>query len=309
MYDDIFFWKQAGNIYINLVNKTLFIYFFTIMELWALSPDAVSGVTSKAIDLAMTRWPKLVWALITLWVWLWIIKKLSAVAAKWFTKAKMDVTVSKFLSSMIWVWLKVLLLVSVAGMFGIETTSFVAILWAAGLAVGLALQWSLANFAGGVLILIFKPYQAWDLVEAQGVLGTVKEISIFTTNLLTPENKIAIIPNGAMANGNITNYTSEWVIRVDVNVGIAYDEDIDNARSVLSKVISENPDVMQNHAGNGIYVAELADSSVNLIVRWYTHPSKYRDVFFGMTEASKKALDASGIDIPFPHRVIHTVTD
>lgn len=279
------------------------------MELENLNPSQLSGITEKAIELAMTRWPKILWALVTLWIWLWIIKKLSNVAAKWFEKANMDVTVSKFLWSMISVWLKVLLLVSVAGMFGIETTSFVAILWAAWLAVGLALQWSLANFAGGVLILIFKPYQVGDFVDAQWVVGTVKEISIFTTNILTPENKIAIVPNGSMANGNIVNFTSEGIIRVDVAVGIAYDEDIDNARKVLTEVITGNTDVIQDHAGNGIYVAELADSSVNLIVRWYTHPSKYRDVFFGMTEASKKALDKSGIDIPFPHRVVHTVSE
>ena len=279
------------------------------MELEQLNPEAFSSLGTQAMDLATSRGPKIIWALLTLWIWLRVIKKVAKIAAKWFEKSKMDLTVSKFLSSIISVGLKVLLLVSVAGMFGIETTSFVAILWAAWLAVGLALQWSLANFAWGVLILIFKPYQVWDLVEGQGVLGTVKEISIFTTNLLTPENKIAIIPNGSMANGNITNYTSEWVIRVDVAVGIAYDEDIDNARTVLSKVITSDTNVMQDHPGNGIFVAELADSSVNLIVRWFTHPSKYRDVFFGMTEASKKALDAGGIDIPFPHRVIHTVSE
>ena len=264
---------------------------------------------AEATTLLTTRWPKILGGIVTLLVWLWIIKKLSKLVNKGFETAKMDVTVAKFLSSLISVWLKVMLFISVAGMFGIQTTSFIALLWAAGLAIGMALQWSLSNFAGWVLLLIFKPYEVGDMIETEGVFGKVTEIEIFVTKLLTPENKVAIIPNGPIANGNIINYSKQWEIRVDVNIGIAYDEDIDNARTVLSKVIDNHPHTLTTHPGNGVFVNELADSSVNLIVRGYTQPQHYRDVYFGLTEWSKKALDTAGIGIPFPHRVVHTTTD
>lgn len=272
-----------------------------------LSPENIKQLSEVAIENAVTRAPKIIWAIFTLLIWLWIIKMLGKVAKKWFKKTKIDTTVAKFLTSMITVGLKILLLIAVAGQFGVETTSFIAIIWAAGLAIGLALQGSLANFAGGVLILLFKPYKVGDLIETQGIFGKVEEISIFVTKIFTPENKTAIVPNGPIANGNIINYTTQGNIRVDVNVGVAYNEDIDNAKKVLMEVITNNPDVIQSHGGNGVFVNELADSSVNFIVRWFTQPEKYRDVYFWLTEGSKKALDKAGIDIPFPHRVIHTV--
>ena len=200
--------------------------------------------------------------------------------------------------------LKALLFVSVIQMLGVATTSFVAVLGAAGLAVGLALQGTLANFAGGVLILLFKPYKVGDLIEAQGEFGSVKEIQIFTTVLLTPENKTAIVPNGAMANGNIINYSREGRIRVDLTVGISYDSDIRKAREVLLKVMADQPNVMKDPAPL-VAVSNLNDSSVDLAVRPHCAPEHYWDVYFTTLEEGKLALDAAAITIPFPQRDVH----
>ncbi len=271
--------------------------------------EQASYYASMVWSLVMEWVPTILWALATLIIWLRAIKHIGKIAAKWFTASKMDITVSKFLVSLITAVLKILLVISVAGMFWVQTTSFIAILWAAWLAIWMALQGSLSNFAGWVLNLIFKPYEVGDLIETEWVFWKVTDIEIFVTKLLTPDNKIAIIPNGPIANGNIINYSKQWEIRVDVAVWIAYDEDIDNTRAVLTKVIEENPFVINNHSWNWIFVNELADSSVNLIVRWYVKPQSYRDAFFTLTEQSKKALDSAGISIPFPHRVIHTSTE
>jgi small conductance mechanosensitive channel len=192
-------------------------------------------------------------------------------------------------------------------MIGVKTTSFIAILWAAWLAVWLALQWSLANFAGGVLILLFKPYKVGDYIQSQWEEGTVDEINIFNTKIVTPENKIAIIPNGAVANGNIVNFTWHKTRRVDVAVWIAYNEDIDKTRKVLEAVLDNNAFVVEK-TWTWIYVTELADSSVNLIVRWFAKQEEYRNAFFSLTEEAKKALDNNGISIPFPQRVMHTAS-
>lgn len=224
-----------------------------------------------------------------------------------FVTSKLDITVSKFLSSLIAVVLKVLLLVSVAGMFGIQTTSFIALLWAAGLAIGMALQWSLSNFAWGVLILLFKPYKIGDLIDIQWIKGHVGEIGILNTTITTLDNNTAIVPNWPIINNNIINLTTKDTIRVDVHLGIAYDEDIDHARQVLQEVITSNTYLLDD-SRDGIFVNELADSSVNLIVRWYSTPETYRPAYFSLTEDCKKALDNANISIPFPHRVIHTTT-
>ncbi len=274
-----------------------------------MSPEKIQEYLWLLITETTKRAPTVIGAILTLVIWLWIIGKLTKLIKKWFETSKLEPTVSGFLASIASVLMKVLLLVSVAGMFGIETTSFIAMLWAAWLAIGMALQWSLANFAGGVLTLIFKPYKVGDLIETQDVFGKVEEIQMFVTKISTPDNKLAIVPNGPIANGNIINYTEKWEIRVDVNVGIAYDEDIDNARTVLQKVIDEQPAILQEHPWNWIFVSELADSSVNLIVRWFTKPTDYRNAFFGLTEWSKKALDSAWISIPFPHRVVHTMSE
>lgn len=217
---------------------------------------------------------------------------------------KVDPTLIPFVSSVVGWILKAVVFISAASMIGIKTTSFIAILGAAGLAVGLALQGSLSNFAGGVLILIFRPYKVGDVIEAQGEIGSVREIQIFTTTLVNGQNRKIIIPNGPLANGNIKNYTSEENVRVDTVVRIAYDADIDEAKRVLREMCLNIPAVLKDPAPV-IEVVELADSSVNLVVRPFTPPATYWDVHFAVMEGAKKALDAAGIGIPFPQRDVH----
>ncbi|MGD1946285.1 MAG: mechanosensitive ion channel family protein [Croceivirga sp.] len=254
------------------------------------------------LDLAKEFGPKLITALLIYIVGSWIVKKIVGALRKVMAKSKYDESLQKFLLSLLSWTLKVFLILLVISQLGVDVTTFAAVIAAAGLAVGLALQGSLSNFAGGVLIMIFKPYRIGDLIEAQGVLGVVKEIEIFTTKLTTPENKLAIVPNGAMANGNIINYTAEGKIRVDTVIGVAYEEDIKQVKEVLMNVLTSNPKVMQNPAPS-VNVLELADSSVNFAVRPFCKPEDYWDVYFATYEGCKLALDAAGIEIPYPHEV------
>jgi len=253
----------------------------------------------EAVKLAMEYGPKFLLAIVVLVVGFAIVNKLSKVMSKVMEKKGTDVSLRSFLKSLVNILLKAIVLISAADMIGIETTSFIAILGAAGLAVGFALQGTLANFAGGVLILLFKPYKVGDLIEAQSYIGSVKEIQIFVTTLLTPDNKTVIIPNGAISNGNITNYATEGMIRVDLTIGISYDSDIKKAKEVLLNVMTKHEKVMKEPAPF-VGVAELADSSVNLAVRPHCHPDNYWAVYFDIYEQSKEALDNANITIPFP---------
>jgi small conductance mechanosensitive channel len=186
---------------------------------------------------------------------------------------------------------------------GVETTSFAAIIASAGLAIGLALQGSLGNFAGGVLIMIFKPFKIGDLIEAQGEIGVVKEIEIFTTKLIGLSNKVIIIPNGSLSNGNIINYSQQGTRRVDLTIGVSYEADIKQTKEVLLNILTSHPKVLKDPAPN-VTVSELADSSVNFAVRPWSKTEHYWDVYFEVTEAVKLELDKAGIDIPYPHQVI-----
>ena len=258
----------------------------------------------KAIEMIMEYGPQLVLAIVVLIIGFIIANKLVKISSKLMEKRGTDPSLRPFITGLINVLLKALILISVADMVGIETTSFVAIIGAAGLAVGLALQGTLANFAGGVLILIFKPYKIDDLIEAQGHTGSVKEIQIFVTILLTPENKTVIIPNGAISNGSITNYTKEGKIRVDLTIGIAYNADLKTAKRVLTEVMQNHPKVLKNPAPF-VGIAELGDSAVNLAVRPYCEPGDYWDVYFDIYEAGKEILDANNVEIPFPQVDVH----
>lgn len=245
---------------------------------------------------------KVLGALAIWFVGSWIIKKVKRLLIKAMDKFKYDESLEKFISNLIVGVLKILLVVVILGNLGVETTSFAAILAAGGLAVGLALQGSLSNFAGGVLLLIFKPYKIGDFIEAQGEMGTVKEIEIFTTKLNTPDNKEVIIPNGAMSNGNITNYSTEKKRRIDITMGVSYDADIKQTKDVLMKILIDNPKVLKDPAPM-ILLSELADSSVNYKMRPWTLTEDYWNVYFEVMEASKIELDKAGIEIPYPHSV------
>ncbi len=256
----------------------------------------------KGIDFIGAYGPKVLGAILIWIIGSWIIKKILKQTNKVMEKRGYEKSLQKFLVNLLSWSLKVLLIVTLLGVLGVETTSFAAILASAGLAVGLALQGSLANFAGGVLIMIFKPFKIGDLIEAQGELGVVKEIEIFTTKLNSPENKEIIIPNGTLSNGNITNYTSEGTLRVNLTIGVGYDEDIKKAKAVLLKVLTDNPKVLKEPAPS-VNVSELADSSVNFAVRPWSTTADYWDVYFTTLENCKLALDEAGIEIPYPHSV------
>ena len=265
-----------------------------------IAPDGfnVEDITGYALEYGIP----LLKAILIYIIGAFIIKKLVKVTSKLMDKKDYDATLKKFLSSLLKWTLTILLIVTVAGTLGIETASFAAILAAAGLAIGLALQGSLSNFAGGVLILIFKPYKIGDLIEAQGELGTVKEIDILVTKLITPANKLALIPNGPMANGNIINYTAEGKMRVDTTVGIGYGENMKQAKDALLAMLESNPKVLKDPAPS-VNVSELADSSINLAVRPYCAPEDYWDVYFWTIENTKLVLDREKIEIPYPHAV------
>ena len=230
----------------------------------------------------------------------WICKFIKSV----LIKRKVDESLIPFIVSLVGTLLKVLLVVSVASMMGIETTSFVAIIGAAGLAVGLALQGTLANFAGGVLILIFKPFKVGDLIEGQGHLGVVKEIQIFVTKIVDPQNRLVIIPNGVLSNGDIKNYTELGQIRVDLTFSIAYGADLKKAKEVLMQTMENHPKVLKNPAPF-VGVQELADSAVSLAVRPFSHPDHYWDVYFDIYEQGKLALNAANVEIPFPQMDVY----
>jgi small conductance mechanosensitive channel len=266
----------------------------------------IESLTSKAYELGLTYAPRLALAILTLLIGLWIISGITKLVKASMERSKVDPTLIPFMSSLVSWLLKLLLFISVASMVGIATTSFVAVLGAAGLAVGLALQGSLANFAGGVLVMIFKPYKVGDLIESQGHLGVVKEVQIFNTILISPQSKRIIIPNGATSNGSVVNYTVEGKIRVDLTVGVSYDADIDQTKSVLMDVMVNHDKVIQDPAPF-VGVTEMADSSVNFVVRPHCLPEHYWDVYFDINEGVKKALDKNAITIPFPQRDVHLI--
>lgn len=261
-----------------------------------------SELLDQAIALVMTYAPKVVLAIVTLVIGMWLINKLVGVLdAKLSQK---DPTLNKFLCGLIGAVLKILLLISVASMVGIATTSFIAIIGAAGLAVGLALQGSLANFAGGVLILIFKPFKVGDVIDAQGYLGSVREISILYTIVDTFDNRRIVIPNGQLANASLTNLSSYETRRCDMTFGIGYADDIDKAKDICKRLIEEDERALKDPAPL-IVVGGLGESSVDLTVRAWTKSGDLWPFYWDMQERVKKAFDAEGISIPFPQRDVH----
>ncbi|MGA9237499.1 mechanosensitive ion channel family protein [Robiginitalea sp.] len=260
------------------------------------------GWIQKGMDYLVENGPNVLWAILIYIVGSWLVKKIVRGLRKVMQKSKYDESLQRFLMNLISWLLKIVLIIVVVSRLGVDVTMFAAIFAAAGLAVGLALQGSLSNFAGGVLIAIFKPYRIGDLVETQDVLGVVKDIDIFTTKMVTPQNKLAIVPNGPIANGNIINYTIEGKMRVDVVVGVSYDSNIKKSKEVLLDVLTSNPKVLDDPAPS-VNVLELADSSVNFAVRPFCKPEDYWEVYFATQEGCKLALDEAGIEIPYPHRV------
>ena len=224
--------------------------------------------------------------------------------AKFFIKKDFDPSLETFLMSLTSIALRILVIITALSQLGIEMTSFVALLGAAGLAIGMAFSGTLSNLAGGVMILFFKPYKVGDYIEAQGEIGHVKELQIFNTILITLDNKTVIIPNGPLANGNMTNYSTQTNRRVDFVVGIAYGDSYDTAKETLLKFVKEDPRIMDEE-DNFIGLGELADSSVNLTLRVWCKTEDYWGVFFTMNERIYKEFGDRGLNIPFPQMDVH----
>jgi small conductance mechanosensitive channel len=219
-------------------------------------------------------------------------------------KGKVDPVLVSFCCNLAYSALLVFVVLAALGRLGVQTASFVAVIGAAGLAVGLALQGSLANFAAGVLMLIFRPFKIGDFVDGGGVSGVVKDIHIFTTTLNTPDNKRVIVPNSKIMGDNIINYSAEGTRRVDLVVGISYDDDIDKAKTALMDEVKKDDRVLADPEPV-VAVVEMADSSVNLVVRPWVKVPDYWNVYFSLTEALKKRVEAEGMSIPYPQRDVH----
>ena len=243
-------------------------------------------------------------AIVVYFVGNFIIKKVLNLVGKGLEKKKVEITLHRFLLSILTTLLKAIQIIILASMLGIQTASFIAILGAAGLAIGLALQGSLANFAGGVLILLFRPFKNGDAIKAQGYVGSVEEIQIFNTILKTFDNQRIIIPNGLLSNGCVTNINVNGTRRVDMVFGIGYDDDIVKAKALLRTLIEADERVLKDQ-GVDIWVGEHGESSVNLFVRPWAKAEDYWGIYFEMMEKVKVEFDKAGISIPFPQRDVH----
>jgi small conductance mechanosensitive channel len=256
------------------------------------------------INLFVVWGPKLAGAVLALIIGLWLANMITGGLSRRMEKNEVDPSLRPFLESLVSALLKVLVLVSVLGMVGIEMTSFIAILGAAGLAVGLALSGTLQNFAGGVMILIFKPFKVGDVIEAQGYTGCVNTIQIFNTILKTPDNKTVIIPNGGLSTSSMVNYSTEATRRVDWTFGIAYGDDIDKAKEVLNELLISNEKVLKDPAPF-VELGELADSSVNFTVRAWVNAPDYWAVHFYMLDKVYRKFAEEGLSIPYPQMDVH----
>jgi len=247
---------------------------------------------------------KIIAAILILVLGRWVAQLIRSITEKLMKKSKIDNTIVSFVGNLLYVILLVFVIIAALGQLGIQTTSLIAIIGAAGLAVGLALQGSLANFAAGILMIIFRPLKVGDFIEGAGISGVVDEIQIFTTKLKTLDNKIAIIPNAKLTEDNIINYSAKEIRRVDLVFGVSYSDDIDKVKKVISDVLSKDERILKDPQAT-IGVLELADSSVNFAVRPWVKTPDYWNVYFGVTESIKKAFDSQDITIPFPQRGVH----
>ncbi|HEX6227148.1 MAG TPA: mechanosensitive ion channel domain-containing protein [Chryseolinea sp.] len=265
--------------------------------------EQLSTYSERFIDWIFVYGPKLIGALVVFILGLYLTNWLTRKAARGMYRRHLDVSLQSFLSSMVGIGLKILLLITVAGMVGIQTTSFIAVIGAMGLAVGLALQGSLSNFAGGVLILIFKPFKVGDVIESQGQTGSVSEIQIFNTILLTGENKTVILSNGAVSNNTIVNYSKHGTLRVDITMAIAPSNDIQKVKSVANEALLNHPKVLKDPKPT-VNVLRVGDGAVTLAIRPFAAAGDYWDVYFDVQEMLKTTFESNGISAPIPTRVV-----
>ncbi len=262
-------------------------------------------LVNQLTELVFLYTPRLLGAIAVWIVGSWLIKALTRGLGKVMDNRDIDVSLRPFLQGTVSTLLRVLLVISVLGMMGIEMTAFIAVLGAIGLAVGMALSGTLQNFAGGVIILLFKPFKVGDVIEAQGFTGKVSAIQIFNTILKTPDNKTIFIPNGGLSTGSLTNYSTEEKRRVDWTFGIGYGDNPEVAEKILKNLIRADNRILNDPAEPFIAVSELADNSVNLVVRTWVMAGDYWDVFFDMNRKVYNAFNAEGINIPFPQLDVH----
>ncbi|GAA0753485.1 mechanosensitive ion channel family protein [Psychroflexus lacisalsi] len=269
-----------------------------------ISMNGIGELVSVFLDKVISYLPSIIAALVILILGLWVIKLIIGRLRKVMEKREVDPGVRGFALSILGVVLKILLFIVIITKLGVETTSFAAILAAAGLAIGLALQGSLSNFAGGVLIIILKPYRVGDFIEAQGESGSVTEISIFYTILTTPNNQRIVIPNGQLSNNKVTNYSYEPTRRNVMTVGISYDSDIKKSREVLLKIVNSDERTLKDPAPV-VFVGGLGDNSVDLSLRFWANQADYWGLHFDTIEKLKTELEDAGVSFPFPQRDVH----
>jgi len=266
--------------------------------------DRVQEILNYLYDLIVEYGLQVVGAIVALIIGLWIISALTKAFHKTLVKREVDESLRGFLRSIFNILLKVMLIISIASMIGIEMTSFIAILGAFGLAVGLALSGMLQNFAGGVIILLLKPFKVGDFIEAQGYMGTVNTIQIFHTILKTPDNKTIILANGGLSTSSLTNFSTEPQRRVDMTFGIAYGDDTSKAKNVIMSIIKDDKRILEDPEPF-VAVSELADSSVNFVVRVWVNAADYWGVYFDMHNNIYNTFNKEGLNIPFPQMDVH----
>lgn len=268
--------------------------------------NAISQLYSLGVEYA----PKLAGAILVLIIGSWVIKAMGRGLGHVMDKRELEPSLKTFVKSLAIITMRALLIITVLGMIGVEMTSFIAVLGAAGLAIGMALSGTLQNFAGGVMILLFRPFKVGDFIDAQGYMGTVKEIQIFNTLLTTPDNKRIIIPNGGLATGSMTNFSSEPRRRIDFAFGIAYGDDVDKAREVLLSLANAEERILKEEGiMPEVMVDSLGDSSVNMKLRIWLESANYWPVHFKMTEDVYKTFSKEGLNIPFPQMDVHLYKD
>lgn len=269
-----------------------------------LDPEKSAQLLDAGKDFLMQYGPAVLAAIAIFFIGKMVAKWIKRIIARGMNKANVDPLIVGFTTSMVYIGLMIFVVIAALGQLGIQTTSFIAILGAAGLAIGLALQGSLANFAAGFLLIIFRPFKVGDVVEAAGVTGKVDIIQIFTTTLRTPDNKTIIIPNAKLGGDNIVNYSTQETRRTDMTVGVSYDADLKEVRDILEDIVAKDERILKDPPPQ-IVVGELADSSVNFFVRVWVKSADYWNVYFDANETVKLRMDAAGIGIPYPQRDVH----
>ena len=278
-----------------------------VTEMIPTSIDQVGQIWTQVQDIVAVWGLKVIAAIAIFIIGRWVAMGVRKGVRRVMERADTDPIIVGFVGSISYIALLAFVIIAALGQLGIQTTSFIAILGAAGLAIGLALQGSLANFAAGFLMIMFRPFKVGDFIEGAGVAGVVESMQIFTTTMKTGDNKTIIIPNAKLSGDNIVNYSAKPTRRVDMTVGVAYDADLSKVRDVLKDIISKESRIHSDPEPL-IAVAELADSSVNFVVRVWTDTGDYWAVMFAMNETVKNRFDAEGIGIPFPQRDLHIVS-